>query len=69
MTDEHPERRPTAEEALREWVEVREQIPAIDREWRPRPREEHFVETTARDAISLYEISMNFARVDRKSVV
>ena len=63
MADRDPEQRPTAEEALRRWLEVRETIPAVDMEWRPRPRVEHFLETAALDAMSLYDASVHFARI------
>jgi len=62
MTDVDPEERPTAGDALRKWSELREEIPTLKKEWRPRPREENVLETVAFDATSLYSLSMNFAR-------
>jgi len=61
MTDTAPEKRPTAQEVLRQWSVIREGIYAINKEWRPRPREEDII-GIARDAISLYEVSVYFAR-------
>jgi len=60
LTD--PEQRPTAEEALRHWLELRKSILPINWEWRPRPRTEHLLETMALDAVSLYDVSVYFAR-------
>jgi len=62
MTDTDPEQRPTASDALHEWLRLREAIMVLKREWRPRPRQEHPLETVAFDATSLYSISVNFAR-------
>ena len=62
MTDTDPEERPAASDALRKWSELREDIPALKREWRPRPREEHVLETVAFDVTSLYFLFVNFAR-------
>ena len=61
MTNADPEQRPTAEKTLHLWLETRETTLAINREWRPRPREEYLLETAALDAISVYRVSMNFA--------
>jgi len=62
MTLSEPEQRPTAEEARRRWVEIRETLLAVNMEWRPRPRAEHVLETVALDAVSLYDLSVHFAR-------
>jgi len=62
MTDTDPEQRPTASDTLHKWSELREAIPALKREWRPRPREEHVIETVAFDATALYSVSVHFAR-------
>ena len=63
MTDMDPEQRPTADDALRQWSKLREEIPTLKREWRPRPREEHVLETVVLDATSLCSLSVYFAGV------
>ena len=63
-----PEQRPTAEMSLREWSELQEAIPALKREWRPRPREEHVLETVALDVTSLFSLSMYFGKAVVDSV-
>ena len=63
MADRDPEQRPTAEEALRRWLEIQETILAVEMEWRPYPRVEHLLETEALDAMSLYDVSVHFAHV------
>lgn len=62
LTRTDPEQRPTAEQAFNQWLEIRETIFTVNREWRPRPRVEHPLETAARDAISMYGVSTRFAR-------
>lgn len=62
MTHGDPEQRPNAEEALREWLQIRETIYTVNKEWRPRPRTEHVLETAVLDAMSLCSISVDFAR-------
>jgi len=61
MTHTDPEQRPTANEALRQWLETRETVSAINREWRPCPRTESVLEWAALDVVSLYNISVYFA--------
>lgn len=61
MTHGDPEQRPKAEEALREWLETRETISTVNKEWRPRPRTENPLETAVLDAMSLYSVSVFFA--------
>jgi len=62
MTLGDPEQRPTAEDALREWSEIRKTISTAHGEWRPRPSEEHPLATFVLDVVSLYQLSMSFAR-------
>jgi len=62
MTHPDPEQRPTAKEVLSEWLKARDTILAVHREWRPRPRIEHVVETMAFDAMSLCNISVYFVQ-------
>jgi len=62
MAHADPEQRPTAKEVLDRWLETRETVSVISREWRPCPRTETVVERAALDAISLYNISAYFAR-------
>ena len=61
MTTIDPEQRPTAQEVRTQWLEVRETTPPVNREWRPRPRGEHLLETAALDAMAVYTVSMHFA--------
>jgi len=62
MTNGDPEQRPTAELALRMWSEIRGTISVAHMEWRPRLVEEHPLETFVLDVISLYQLSIYFAR-------
>jgi len=62
MTDMEPDRRPTAEAALREWSELRKSISTVHGEWRPRPSDEHPLATFVLDVVSLYQLSMNLAK-------
>ena len=62
MTAEDPEERPTAEVARSRWFEIRKGISFVSREWRPRPRKEHIVETIFLDPIYLYQVLRRFAR-------
>jgi len=45
--------RPTAEDALRDWLEIRDTIPAAHRELMPCPRTEPVPETMTLDAMFL----------------
>lgn len=63
MTHPDPEQRPTAEEALRQWSDLREGIYMLNKEWRPRPRAEDILGTTYIDVASLYDVTMYFTRV------
>ena len=58
MIAPHQEQRPTAQEALDLWVEIREMIPLIKRVWRPHPSGEDVREAAVQDAISLFNASM-----------
>jgi len=61
MVNDDPEQRPSAEEALQLWSEIRNRISTAHREWRPRPFDEHLLATFALDVVSLYRLSMYFA--------
>ena len=63
LTAMDPEQRLTAKQALHVWIEIRENIPTVGREWRLRPREEDAWEAATQDAVSLLNVSMHFARV------
>jgi len=51
----HPDaiERPSAVDALDIWKQVRDAVWTINREWRPRPRREHPIETVVLDSLSL----------------
>lgn len=53
MIDPDPANRPSAVEALALWKKVRDTVWTVKREWRPRPRHEHPIETVVLDSISL----------------
>jgi len=61
MITQDPEQRPSADEALRDWCRLREGICAVNREWRPRPREENLL-GIALDVISLCDVSLYYTR-------
>lgn len=63
MANKDPEQRPTAEDALRQWSEIRESISTAQKEWRPRPRDESALDTVTLDVVSLYRLFMHVARV------
>jgi hypothetical protein len=62
MTHQDPEQRPTAEEALRQWSDIRGGIYTLNKEWRPRPREDDILGIAAVDVASLYDVSIYFTR-------
>lgn len=53
MTYPNPNDRLNAVEAFALWKEIRKTVWTINREWRPRPRREHPVETVYLDSISI----------------
>ncbi|OSX58938.1 hypothetical protein POSPLADRAFT_1151938 [Postia placenta MAD-698-R-SB12] len=55
MTRRRPESRPTAEEALSQWQIIRERVSHVHRAWRPRRRDEFWIEKVAYDTYSLFE--------------
>ena len=61
MITRDPERRPSAEDALRDWYRLRDGIYTVNKEWRPRPRGENLL-GIALDAISLCDISLYYTR-------
>lgn len=69
MMEHFPDERPTAEEALAQWQEIRKSIPAIRREWRPKSREEHPIDAFVLDAINLHRFFMFCAKSLAKRVV
>jgi hypothetical protein len=68
MTQEVPRQRPSAQEALDDWKEIRKTIGTIHSEWRPRSANEAPVERLALDVVSLYLLFMNFARAVLETV-
>ena len=61
MITRDPELRPSADEALRDWYRLREGIYTVNKEWRPRPREENAL-GIALDVMSLCDISLYYTR-------
>ena len=61
MTATHPRTPPSAEEALLEWRNLRETIFTVNKEWRPRPRQEDIM-GVAWDMISMYNVTMYYGR-------
>lgn len=61
MTSIDPGTRPSAEEALLMWRELREEVFTVNKEWRPRPRGEDIL-GIAWDMISMYNVTMYFGR-------
>ena len=59
MTTPDPLSRPSAEDTLLEWHRLREGIYTVNKEWRPRPREEDLM-WVAWDMVSLYEVSRQY---------
>jgi len=62
MTHMTPSRRPTAEEALKQWQEIRKSIWTINREWRPRPRNQNPIGAVVFDAVSLHQFFMFYTK-------
>lgn len=56
MAARDPANRPNAVEALALWKKIRDTVWTMKREWRPRPRLEHPVETVVLDSISLRQL-------------
>ena len=61
MTAADPTSRPSAEDALVEWHRLREGIYTVNKEWRPRPRDEDLM-WVAWDTVSFYEVSKLYGR-------
>ena len=62
MTQMEPPRRPTAKVALARWQGIRKSISTVNREWRPRPRNEHPLGKLVLDAASLHRFFMFCAK-------
>jgi len=62
MTRAEPADRPNAATALALWRGIRGTVGTVNREWRPRPRQERPVGSVIFDAISLHRVFMFFAR-------
>jgi len=58
MTRMTPSRRPTAAEALKQWQGIRKSVWTINREWRPRPRNQSPLGAVVFDAVSLHQFFM-----------
>lgn len=56
MVERTPVDRPDALEVLALWKEIRETVWTMKREWRPRPRFEHPVETVMLDSVCFREL-------------
>ena len=61
MIDPDPTNRPSAVEAFALWKGIRDSIWAINREWRPRPRREHPVQTVVLDYACLHQFLVSVA--------
>lgn len=61
MTCAEPTGRPDAVMALALWRRIRETVGIVNWEWRPRPRQEHFIGSVIFDAAFLERIFMSFA--------
>ncbi|KAH9893444.1 kinase-like domain-containing protein [Cubamyces lactineus] len=72
MTSKDPQSRPNATEALEEWREIRRQTPPRQRFWRIKPRDETFIVSAFRDAVSLFtsvqSIGARTAKVEHNSL-
>lgn len=62
MTREQPIDRPNAMAALALWKKIRETVWTVNREWRPRPRQEHPVGSVIFDAVFLHKVFMFFTK-------
>lgn len=68
MVQEVPRHRPSAQEALDRWREIKKTIGTIHGEWRPRSVGEDPCERFTLDIVSLYQLFMYFARAFVESV-
>ena len=55
MTQQEPEARPSAEEVVRRWHEIRSEISGIDAFWRFRGRNEVAIGSVVLDTVSLVQ--------------
>ena len=63
MIARDPEQRPSADQVLRDWYRLREGIYSLNKEWRPRPREEENLLAITLDVLSLYDVSTYYTRI------
>ena len=63
MTHENPTRRPAAVQVLDRWKEIRQEISVLHKRWRPRPRQDVFLDKLVFDTITLIKLFMYFTRV------
>lgn len=56
MTKEPPTDRPDAVEVLALWKQIRDTVWSYNREWRPRPRREHPIETVVLDSVCFRDL-------------
>ena len=63
MTQEDPTRRPTADQALDQWKDIRRNIYVFQQRWRPRPRKDVLMDKLVFDTIALIKLFMYFAGV------
>ena len=69
MTQATPHQRPSAQEALSLWREIKKTIGTIHSEWRPRSVDEDCFQRFARDVVSSYLVFMHFARAMVESIL
>ena len=69
MTTRDPSKRPSAVEALKLLREIREEVWAIQRLWRPRPRDEPLVHTAVWDTVSWVRHSFPPSKIVVSNVV
>ena len=62
MTHPEPGSRPSAAEVLAVWKGIRDTVWTVNREWRPRPRQENPVGSVIFDAVSLHRVFMFFTK-------
>ena len=62
MTQENPEDRPSAEQALKQWRRIRQRVLFIQRFCRLRGREEAVIETIVLDIVSVLKVAYIIAK-------
>ena len=62
MIRHNPNDRPSAAEAFALWKGIRDTVWTMSREWRPRPRHEHPVETVFLDSVCMRNLLLFVAK-------